>query len=111
VLLPQVCGEARGEAGIDYSTHGPFDLCLYVMSKFRQLYPEYKDLSDRELANKLNADLSLPYVDLPSPWATLGMWASIAFGIPLAVLILGACLVWAFSGFAAKRLVNREGPK
>jgi len=39
----------------------------------------------------------------PNPWATLGVWASIAFGIPLAVLVLGASLVWAFSGFAAKR--------
>jgi hypothetical protein len=39
----------------------------------------------------------------PAPWATLGTWASIAFGIPLAVLVLGASLVWAFSGFAAKR--------
>jgi len=39
----------------------------------------------------------------PNPWATLGMWASIAFGIPLVVLVLGASLVWAFSGFAGKR--------
>jgi len=39
----------------------------------------------------------------PHPWATLGMWASIAFGIPLVVLVLGASLVWAFAGFAAKR--------
>jgi hypothetical protein len=39
----------------------------------------------------------------PTPWETLGMCASIAFGIPLAVLVLGASLVWAFSGFAAKR--------
>ena len=39
----------------------------------------------------------------PAPWTILGMWAGIAFGIPLAVLVLGACLVWAFSGFAAKR--------
>jgi len=39
----------------------------------------------------------------PNPWATLGVWAGIAFGIPLPVLILGASLVWAFSGFAAKR--------
>ena len=38
-----------------------------------------------------------------NPWATLGTWASIAFGIPLAVLVLGASLVWAFSGFAANR--------
>ena len=39
----------------------------------------------------------------PIPWATLEMWAVIAFGIPLVVLILGSSLVWAFSGFAAKR--------
>ena len=35
----------------------------------------------------------------PIPWATLEMWATIAFGIPLVVLILG----WAFFGSAAKR--------
>ena len=39
----------------------------------------------------------------PNPCATLGVWASIAFGIPLAVLVLESSLVWAFSGFAAKR--------
>jgi hypothetical protein len=39
----------------------------------------------------------------PSPWTTLEMWAGIALGIPLAVLALGAFLMWAFSGFAAKR--------
>jgi hypothetical protein len=39
----------------------------------------------------------------PNPWATVGMWAAIAFGIPLVVLALGSSLVWAFSGFAAKR--------
>jgi len=37
------------------------------------------------------------------PWAKLEMCAAIAFGIPLAVLIIGASLVWAFTGFAAKR--------
>jgi hypothetical protein len=39
----------------------------------------------------------------PNPWATLGVWAGIAFGVPLVVLVLGSSLVWAFSGFAAKR--------
>jgi hypothetical protein len=39
----------------------------------------------------------------PNPWAAVGMWASIALGIPLVVLVLGSSLVWAFSGFAAKR--------
>jgi hypothetical protein len=36
----------------------------------------------------------------PFPWFTLGTWAGIASGVPLAVLVLGASLVWAFSGFA-----------
>jgi hypothetical protein len=36
-------------------------------------------------------------------WATLGTWAGIGLGIPLVVLVLGSALVWAFSGFAAKR--------
>jgi hypothetical protein len=39
----------------------------------------------------------------PNPWASLGRVAAIAFGIPLVVLVLGSALVWAFSGFAAKR--------
>ena len=37
------------------------------------------------------------------PWPKLEMCATIAFGIPLAVLVLGASLVWAFSGFAEKQ--------
>jgi len=47
--------------------------------------------------------LDKPLLFAPNPWATLGWWATIAFGVPLAVLVLGASLVWAFSGFAAKR--------
>jgi hypothetical protein len=39
----------------------------------------------------------------PSPWASVGRAASIAFGIPLVVLVLGASVVWAFSGFSTKR--------
>ncbi len=39
----------------------------------------------------------------PSLWPGVVWVAGIAFGIPLVVLILGASLVWAFSGFAAKR--------
>jgi hypothetical protein len=42
----------------------------------------------------------------PDPWASVGTAASIAFGIPLVVLFLGASLVWAFSGFSAKRPEN-----
>jgi hypothetical protein len=113
LLVPVLCGEARGVAGTDYTTQpgpwdiyakpNPFDNCWYVISKFRPLYPEYKDLSDKELSKKLHADLGVTIRDLPNPWVTLGVWASIAFGVPLVVLILGSSLVWAFSGFATKR--------
>ena len=113
LYVPQLCGDARGVADVDYSTErgqrdyfgdkpNVFATCWYAMSKFRSLYPEYKDVSEKELSRKLYADLDIPIRDLPNPWATLGMWSAIAFGIPLAVLVLGASLVWAFSGFAAK---------
>src|SRR5215469_1485218 len=124
-----------------------------ILAQFRQLYPEYKDWNDDQLADamykkfysdmqreefnkrittsnvriiefeggvfEVPADASekqiaaalashkksgtFDFPPLPNAWATLGVWASIAFGIPLAVLVLGASLVWAFSGFAAKR--------
>jgi hypothetical protein len=53
--------------------------------------------------DELRAYIAMPRQITPTvaPWFLLGLWASIAFGIPLAVLILGASLVWAFSGFAA----------
>jgi hypothetical protein len=103
--VPQLCGDARGVAGVDYGTERRqrVTLCWYAMPKFRSLYPEYNNLSDKELSRKLYADNDpgVPIRDLL--WATFRTWASIAFGIPLAVLVLGASLVWAFSGFAAKR--------
>lgn len=42
----------------------------------------------------------------PNPWTSVGVAAGIAVGIPLVVLILGASLVWAFSGFAATTRPN-----
>jgi hypothetical protein len=109
-VVPQLCGEARGVAGEDYSTiekkssPNPFDTCWYKISKFRSLYPEYNNLSENELTRKLYPiyGMAAPR-ELPNPWTTLEMWASIALGIPLAVLLIGASLVWAFSGFTAKR--------
>jgi hypothetical protein len=117
VLVPTLCGQARGDVGVDYSTSeaekspnpyakykkpNPYETCWYDISKFRPLYPEYNDLSDKELTQKLYAAHGMPIREPPNPWVTLGVWASIALGIPLAVLALGSSLVWAFSGFAAK---------
>jgi hypothetical protein len=122
LFMPTLCGEARGKAGTDYAIKtkgepGPwdefkakpnfFETCWYPISKFRAFYPEYNDLPDGELTRKLyTAHGILTFDDLipaPKPWATVGIWASIAFGIPLVVLVLGASLVWAFSGFSSKQ--------
>jgi hypothetical protein len=71
LLVPQLCGEARGVAGTDYSTENSIPLrengkpnyfatCWYAISKFRPLYPEYNNLSDEELSRKLYADHGVP---------------------------------------------------
>jgi hypothetical protein len=113
-LVPVLWGEARGVAGEDYTTKqgqspgpwdqyatpNPFDNCWYAISKFRPLYPEYNELSDNDLTRRLYA---LHGVEVRNTWATVGIWAGIAFGIPVVVLVLGASLAWAFSGFAATR--------
>ena len=115
-VVPVLCGEARGIAGTDFTTKSgqdpgpwdryanpnPFDNCWYAMPKFRRLYPEYNDLSDKELSSKLYAKHGIPLHDLPNPWTTTLRYSAIAFGIPLALLVLGTALGWAFSGFAAK---------
>jgi hypothetical protein len=108
LMVPVRCGQARGVVGTDYERNPGFepnevDSCWYGMSKFRALYPEYKDLSDQELSRKLYAQHGMPTGDLPNPWETLATQASIALGIPLVVLIFGASLRWAFAGFSAKR--------
>jgi len=91
----------------------------------RQLYKFPADATDAEIAAALKSKQPLtPVTDpklieqleaapsprglipdpfTPSPWARVGMVAAFAFGIPLVVLILGASLVWAFSGFATTR--------
>ena len=121
--VPQLCGEARGIVGTDYSTKegqnpgpwdlytkpNPFDRCWYEMSKFRRLYPEFSNLSDKQLSSKLYSELLPDALWVKSPWPTLRMWAAIGVGIPLSVLILGAALGWAFSGFATS--MRRDTPR
>ena len=91
------CANARGTADADYTTVK--DDCWYPMTTFRRLYPEHNDLSD----DAIKLDPVLRIATRINPWATLGLRAGIAFGIPLAVLAFGASLVWALSGFAATR--------
>lgn len=101
-LLPADCAEARGMLGTDY-TQEEDGLCWYEMPKFRALYPEYKDLKDYDLSRRLYAKAGKPLTE-PHPWMKLAKVSSVAIGVPLAVLVLGWSLLWAFAGFGAKRV-------
>ncbi len=109
-LLPVPCDKARGVFGTDYTAKfddllpsglRPGTTCWYELSKFRPLYPEFSNLSDEELTSKHFKEVGIP-LNSPHPWTTLLKWIGIAFGIPLIVLILGAALAWALSGFKSK---------
>src|SRR5262245_15569176 len=71
--LPADCSKARGVAGKDYSVLESHPaLCWYEPSKFRKLYPEYNDLSDSALTEKLNRAAGLPARnDGAQPWSKL----------------------------------------
>jgi len=74
-----------------YSYRGATDdQCLYRLSRFRTLFPEYNHLSEQVLAFNLPS---------PRPWALLGRVALIAFVPPLLLLVVGSLLVWVVGGF------------
>jgi hypothetical protein len=103
------------------------------LAGFRQRYPQYNHLSDAQLMdaffknfysdltraefdkrmaaaksaidpeNLAQLEKAVANIRVPNPWTTLGEWAAVAFGIPLAVLALGSSLLWALSGFAVTR--------
>lgn len=97
-LLPADCGKARGTAGADYENTRNDGLCWYRTEDFRRLYPEYKDLSNRALSERLYAKPGQTLEHF-HPWNTVMKAAGIAFGVPVAVLVLRFSLFWAFAGF------------
>jgi hypothetical protein len=52
-LLPVECGKARGVSATDYSLDE--GSCWYTTAIFRRLYPEYKELNEHDLSEKLYA--------------------------------------------------------
>jgi hypothetical protein len=113
-MVPVPCGDVRGEAGTDYTTKwgqepGPwdkyakvthYDKCWYSISNFRALYPEYADLSDRDLLSKTYKTAGAELDPDRKPWTTLFFWLGVALGIPLLILVLGKALFWAIVGFS-----------
>lgn len=109
ILLPVLCKDARGTSGTDYTgREGPWSdysaegKCMYKMADFRRLYPEYKDLSDNDLATKMYEKANRPLQPELEPWWALGQAVAIAAMVPLVVLLLGWAIAWTLSGFSRK---------
>jgi hypothetical protein len=81
-----------------------FVLAVAVVS-YAPIKAEFEGVARNAYAPSTDEQIAavLTNVRPPSPWTSVGTAAAIALGIPLAVLALGASLVWAFSGFATKR--------
>jgi hypothetical protein len=79
-----------------------FDTAAATSRLGRMLNEPQKDAEagSTDVTKLSNAELIELYKkSQPNPWAKVGAAAAIAFGVPLAVLIVGASLVWAFAGF------------
>lgn len=108
LMLPTDCKLARGSSGADYSPiDGPWNdyttqpVCWYKITDFRRLYPEYADISEDALSDKLYDRAGI--VRRPArPWQELGIAAAIALSVPLISLMIGAALGWALSGFRTR---------
>jgi hypothetical protein len=96
-LVPADCDKARGMLETEY-TRDADGVCWYEFSKFRSLYPEYKDVSNKELDRRLYEKAGKPLVEF-HPWIKVAKTAGIAIGVPLGFLGLGWSLFWAFAGF------------
>jgi hypothetical protein len=101
LVVPVLCDKARGVPAMDYSIGGPASGCWYELPKFRVLYPEYNDLNDEALSDKLYDSVpgSKAPAGLPRHWQHLLTALGVMVGIPAAVLVLGLGLLWAIDGF------------
>src|SRR5262249_45378017 len=73
-----------------------FVLAVAVVS-YAPIKAEFEGVARNPYAPSTDEQIAavLTNVRPPSPWTSVGTAAAIAFGIPLAVLALGASLIWA----------------
>jgi hypothetical protein len=90
---PVDCSLARGT---EYRREG--SLCWYSLPTFRKLFPEYADVPEQELSEKIYAKAGIPLTPI-RPWPKLGEKVALALGLPLGTFILGWAFLWALSGF------------
>jgi hypothetical protein len=106
LMVSVACNDARGKAGIDYEVFddpSKTNKCWYQVPKLRALFPEYKDLTDDQLSDRLYQKAGMQTTPV-SPWSLVTRAASIAIGVPLIVLAVGSALGWSLAGFSGARL-------
>jgi hypothetical protein len=99
-VIPVDCRDARGKSGIDYDGNyfdrldepGSHPKCWYKIDALRRLYPEYNDLSEDVLINKLRQKAGVPTTEPEAPWKTLRIVILVAVGVPVLFLLLGEAL-------------------
>jgi hypothetical protein len=95
-----------GVLRVPCQVHGkiPFDFleknqCGYYIESFRMQDPQYRKLSDEQLLDRLCYQAGINMKSPFHPWRRVLELAARAVGTPVAVLILGWALLWAFRGF------------
>ena len=102
------CDKARGKLHADFEfgigdEHANDGQCAYLMSAFRRLYPEYNDLSDYALLQKLSPfpkDGKHDYAG--HPWRLIGLIILITGVLSAAGFVLGCAALWIVAGFARR---------
>jgi hypothetical protein len=106
-LIPMPCPEARGKIEADYR-RGDRGFCWYNQPSFRILYPEYVDVPDYALPDKMLVKAGLPPTTPDQSTLLLGylrtgwQYAIKILWFPLAVFVIGFGLLWAGEGFRSR---------
>jgi hypothetical protein len=99
LMIPIKCEQTRGIKTVDYTNDiGRSDHCWYELPKFRKHFPEYMDLSDADLSDRLYQKAGME-TTRRDPRGVLLNSLGIALGIPVAILLISSAFFWAFAGF------------
>ena len=107
--LPVRCEDARGVANVDYKSDpavepwnrylSPSNACWYDEARFRVLWPEYADMKHFDLSRQLYKSLGWSQTFEGDRYERTKRVAIVALAPPLAVLLVGSLIFWAFAGF------------
>ncbi len=111
MLYPASCDLARGDEGIDYMRglviDGLWDhrTCWYSLERFRAHFPEYGDVPDELLGQRLYEKSGRPLASL-DPWGYIGFLTLLGLLPPAILLALGR--LWVGRSPASVRLLSHD---